>query len=144
MAKQSAARGLNIIRIALGIFFLFEAIGKIHWFTNTGQLTQMLNGYLQHAVPAARWYLMTFAIPGIPIFARLVPIGEFACGLALIFGFWTRLAAALAFLMALNFLFAGSAIFQYRFLTNPYGLPTLGSLLGLAVGGARLPWSVQK
>jgi uncharacterized membrane protein YphA (DoxX/SURF4 family) len=144
MAKESAARGLNIIRIALGIFFLFEAIGKIHWFTNTGQLAQMLNGYLQHAVPVARWYLETFAIPGIPIFARLVPIGEFACGLALIFGFWTRLAAALAFLMAFNFLFAGSAIFQYRFLTNPYGLPTLGSLLGLAVGGARLPWSVQK
>ncbi len=143
MAKESTAWGLTVIRIAMGLFFCFEAISKIHWFADTGQLRQMLHGYLPHAVPAARWYLEHVAIPGIPIFARLVPIGEFACGLALIFGFWTRWAAALAFLLGLNFLFAGSAIFQYRFLTNPYGLPALGSLLALTVGGARLPWSIR-
>jgi len=28
-------------------------------------------------------------------------------------------------------------------LTNGYGLPVIGSTLGLAVGGVRLPWSVR-
>ena len=33
--------------------------------------------------------------------------------------------------------------FKLAFLTSGYGLPVLGSTLGLAVGGIRLPWSVR-
>ena len=51
--------------------------------------------------------------------------------------------AFLAFFMALNFHVASGLIFQYGFLTNGYGLPVLGSTLGLAIGGVRLPWSVR-
>jgi hypothetical protein len=54
------------------------------------------------------------------------------------------MAALLGFLMVLNFHFASGALFQYRFLTNGYGLPVLGPLLGLAIGGARLPLSLRK
>ena len=56
-----------------------------------------------------------------------------------------RLAAALAFLMVLNFHFAADLIFRYSYLINAYGLPILGGLLALAVGGGtRLPFSVSK
>jgi hypothetical protein len=46
--------------------------------------------------------------------------------------------------MVLNFHVASGALFQYRFLTNGFGLPVLGGLLALAVGGVRLPWSVRE
>jgi uncharacterized membrane protein YphA (DoxX/SURF4 family) len=51
-------------------------------------------------------------IPGTPLFARLVPLGEFAAGAALIAGFWPRMAATVAFLMVLNFHFATSAFWS--------------------------------
>jgi uncharacterized membrane protein YphA (DoxX/SURF4 family) len=73
-----------------------------------------------------------------------VPFGELVAGAALVVGFWTRLAAAAAFLMVLNFHVASGAIFQYRFLTNGFGLPVLGGLLALALGGARLPLAVRE
>jgi len=72
-----------------------------------------------------------------------VVFGELAAGTALVMGFWTRLAAFVAFLMVLNFHFASGRLFAYAFLTNGYGLPVLGGLLALAIGGVRLPWSVR-
>jgi hypothetical protein len=77
------------------------------------------------------------------VFARLVPIGELSSDLAMLFGFCTSLFAFLAFCMVLNFHIASGAIFTYSFLTNGYGLPVLGSTLALALGGARLPWSIR-
>lgn len=144
MAAGREATALAIIRVSLGIFMLFEGLGKLSWLADTAPLTNQLNGWLQGAWPANRWYLLNVAIPWAPIFARLVMLGETACGLALVFGVYTRLAAWLGFLMVLNFHFASGAMFQYRFLTNGYGLPVLGPLLGLGLGGARLPLSLKK
>jgi len=45
--------------------------------------------------------------------------------------------------MALNFQLASGALMKTSFLTSGYGLPVLGSTLGLSVGGIRLPWSVR-
>ena len=84
------------------------------------------------------------AIPGTAVFARLVPLGELAAGVALIVGLWTPLAALLAFVMVLNIHVASGALFGYAFLTNGYGLPVLGSTLGLALGGIRLPLSLRR
>jgi len=67
-----------------------------------------------------------------------------AVGVALLLGAYTRPAAALAVLMVLNFHFASGVIFQYSYLTNGYGLPVLGGLLALAIGGYSLPLSVKK
>jgi uncharacterized membrane protein YphA (DoxX/SURF4 family) len=140
----SAARGLRVLSIFVGVFLIFEGLGKLAWFTDSGPLQAALQGWLKDAPPTSRWYLETFAIPGIPMFARLVPFGELVAGAALVVGFWTRLAAAAAFLMVLNFHVASGAIFQYRFLTNGFGLPVLGGLLALALGGARLPLTVRE
>ena len=144
MALDRQGTGLAILRICIGIFFLFEGIGKIRWFTDTSLLAGQLAGWAQ-AVPAASWshlYLERVALPHSTLFARLVPLGEMVSGLALIGGVWTPLFALVAFFMALNFQFASGALFKYSVLTSGYALPVLGSTLALALGGVRLPWSI--
>jgi uncharacterized membrane protein YphA (DoxX/SURF4 family) len=142
-ARASGALGLRVLAMFLGVFLIFEGLGKLAWLGSSGMLSEQLQGWLKNAPPSSRWYLETVAIPGIPMFARLVVLGELLGGVALLVGFWTRLAALLAFLMVLNFHFASGRIFQYAFLTNGYGLPVLGGLLALAISGGRLPWTVR-
>jgi uncharacterized membrane protein YphA (DoxX/SURF4 family) len=141
---SGAAAGLRVLAMFLGVFLIFEGLGKLAWFSDSSQLQGALQAWLKEAPPTSRWYLETFALPGVPMFARLVPLGELTAGAALLVGFWTRLAAAAAFLMVLNFHVASGAIFRYGFLTNGFGLPVLGGLLALAIGGARLPWSARE
>ena len=144
MPANRQATGLVVARIAIGVFMLFTGLGKLGWLVSAAPLSAQLHGWLETAWPANRWFLLTIAIPGAQLFARLVALGELSCGVALVLGAWTRLAALLGFLMVLTFLFSSGAIFQYRFLTNGYGLPVLGTLLALAIGGAKLPWSVKR
>jgi uncharacterized membrane protein YphA (DoxX/SURF4 family) len=146
MAIDRQATGLTVIRLCLGVFFLFEGIGKIPWLVNASILAGRFNGWLSQAAPGStsRWYLEHIAIPGTAVFARLVPLGELSAGIALLLGVWTPLAALLAFVMVLNIHVASGALFTSAFLTNGYGLPVLGPTLGLAIGGRRLPFSLKK
>ena len=82
-------------------------------------------------------------MPGAPLFARLVPLGELAAGAALVAGYQVRLAAAVALLMILNFHFAMGILFQSAYLTNGFGLPVVGGLSALAIGAQRQPFSVS-
>jgi uncharacterized membrane protein YphA (DoxX/SURF4 family) len=139
------ALGLRLLAVLLGVFFIGMCSSKIAWLTNSGILQQKFEMiFLPKAPPIVRWYLETVCIPGAPLFARLVPLGELAAGLALILGFWTRMAAIAAFLMVLNFHFATSAFWSIDFLRDGTGLPVLGGLLAIAISGARLPFSVSK
>jgi uncharacterized membrane protein YphA (DoxX/SURF4 family) len=145
MAMDRQGAGLAIIRMSIGVFFIFEGLGKWRWLTDSSILANELAGW-QHAVApgsAAAAYLARVAIPFVGVFARLVPLAELCSGVALFVGFWTPFVAGIAFFMALNFLFASGALLKYSFLSNGYGLPVLGSTLGLAVGGTRLPWSIR-
>jgi uncharacterized membrane protein YphA (DoxX/SURF4 family) len=135
--------GLAALRLCLGAFFLFEAIDKLGWFASSAVLGSRLNEWLQTAGSLNRPYLETVCLPGVELFARLVPLGEFATATAFLLGGYTRLAAFLATLMVLNFHFASGVMFQYAYLTNGYGLPVLGGLLGLAIGGRALPFSLK-
>ncbi len=144
MAIDRQGNGLSILRICIGVFFIFEGIGKIGWFTNTSLLANQLAGWAQ-AVPAGSWshiYLERVAMPYSTIFARLVPLGEIGSGVAMVVGLWTPLFAFIAFFMALNFQVASGALFKYSALTSGYALPVLGATLALAIGGVRLPWSI--
>ena len=139
--EQGAA--LAIVRIGAGTYLFFIGLHKIGWLFDSGPLAAQLSSWLSHATLVSRWYLERI-LPGTPIFARLVPIGEMTAGLALVLGFWTRLAAACAFLMVLNYQVADGAVFHYTYLSDATGLPYLAALLGLAIGGAGLPLSVRK
>ena len=107
-------------------------------------LVRRLQEWRESAQPMVRWYLDTIAIPGAPVFARLVLVGELAAGAALLCGIKVRWAASVALLMVLNFHFASDVLFNYSYLTNAYGPPVLGGLLALAIGGTRLPFTLSK
>ena len=145
MATDRQGIGLAIMRMGFGVFFLFEGIAKLPWFTDASILSGRLNNWLAATGAAApnRWYLEHVAIPGVSVFARLVPLGELAAGVALLVGFMTPLFAFIAFFMALNFQFASGAIFAMSFLTSGYGLPVLGPMLALVVGGRKIPFSIR-
>lgn len=145
MAIDRQGTGLAVLRVALGIFFIFEAFLKIKWLTDSSMLSAQFERWAAAAAPGSisAIYLARIAVPGVAVFARLVPLGEFVSGLALVLGLWTPAFAFIAFFMALNFQIASGAVFKFNFLTNPYGLPVLGSTIALAIGGVRLPWSVR-
>ena len=145
MAIDRQGTGLSILRICIGVFFIFEGVGKLSWFGDTSLLAKQLEGWVQ-SVPAGSWshlYLERVAMPYSSYFARAVPLGELISGAAMVAGFWTPFFAFVAFFMALNFEFASGALFQYKALTNPYVLPVLGATLALAIGGVRLPLSLR-
>ena len=145
MAIDRQGTGLVIVRICLGVFFIFSAFTKLRWLMDSSILRSQLTLWMHNASPGSisESYLQRFAIPGAAILARLIPVGEFVCGLALVVGFWTPIFALLAFLLVLNYQVASGAIFHVSFLASPSGLPVLGSTLGLAMGGVRLRWSAR-
>jgi uncharacterized membrane protein YphA (DoxX/SURF4 family) len=136
--------GLRVLSVVMGLFLVFMAIDKIGWLADDEFLTSRLYEWLETARPLNRWYLERIAIPGAPVFARLVMLGELSTGAALVLGFRVRLAATVALLMVLNFHFASDVLLRYSYLINGYGPPVVGSLLALAIGGTRLPFSVSR
>ncbi|MGH9254660.1 MAG: DoxX family protein [Vicinamibacterales bacterium] len=149
-AANPASRGgpcavaLRVLGIMLGLFFIFNGLDKVAWLADSGILTGRLDEWLENSVPSTRWYIETVAVPGVPLFARMVPLAELSTGAALILGFWTRLAAFLALMMVTNFNFARGLFHSGEFLTDGIGFPVLGGLLALVIAGSRLPFSVSK
>ena len=137
---------LSVVRICIGIFFLFAGLFKLQWFTDTSPLARQLANWLRAAPDGSmsHWYVQHVAIPGVAVFARLVPLGEIVSGLALLVGFWTPVFAAISFFMVLNYHFAGGLLFKYTSLNNGFVLPVLGATLALTIGGSRLPWSIRR
>jgi uncharacterized membrane protein YphA (DoxX/SURF4 family) len=125
--------GVTVLRVALGVFFFSMGLTKLSWFADPNGLNGALNGWLQQSTAWNRWYLESVAIPGAPVFARLVATGELMTGLALITGIYARAAAIAATAMVLNFHVASGALFQLRFFANSFGLPILGGLLSIAL-----------
>jgi uncharacterized membrane protein YphA (DoxX/SURF4 family) len=145
MTVDRHAAGLTVLRIAVGVLLLLLGLGKIRWFTDASILGRQFAEWTKAAAPgslAAR-YLQNVAAPHTALFARLVPLGEVTCGLALILGVWTWLFALVELFMVLNIHVADGMLFHYAFLTNGYGLPVVGALLALVIGGVRLPLSVR-
>jgi uncharacterized membrane protein YphA (DoxX/SURF4 family) len=138
------AHGLRALSVLLGVFLIFMGLDKTDWLMDGGILTRRLQDWRASAPAMSRWYLETIAIPGAPVFARLVLLGELAAGTALVCGVKVRLAAAASLVMVLNFHFASDVIFHYSYLTNAYGPPVLGGLLALTIGGTRLPFSLSR
>ena len=141
----STGVGLRVLSVIMGVFLILMGSNKVAWLTDSGFLTYELQQWLDIGpVAISRWYLEHVAMPGAPVFARLVLLGELSTGAALVCGFRVRLAAAVALAMVLNFHFASGIIFTSGYLTNGYGPPVIGSLLALAIGASRLPLTVSR
>ena len=141
--QKAQIAGLVLIRICVGLYLFALGLSRISWLVDAAPLTSTLSSWLSEAPPASRWYLER-VVPGAPIFARVLPLATMTGGLALAVGFWTRLAAVLSFLLVVNVQLASALLFRTAYLSNPAGLLLAGTLLGVAVGGARLPLSLRK
>ena len=133
---RAQAAALLLLRILLGVFMVFFGLDKASWLMDATPLATQLSSWLLDAPPASRWYLERI-IPGAPVFARAVPLGAILGGLALASGFWTRMAAFVCLVTVLSLQFGAGSMFRYAYLTDASGLPLLGALLALLIGGDR-------
>ena len=96
--EGSGAGGLRVLSLLMGAFLISMGFGKLGWFTDSSFLVAELRGWWGNAPAISRWYIDTVAMPGAPLFARLVLFGELASGAALVAGFRVHLAAGVALL----------------------------------------------
>jgi thiosulfate dehydrogenase [quinone] large subunit len=110
------------LRIGVGIFFLVFGEYKVFGtqFTLGGGFHAWINRFIVHgAYPFMVPVLRNFVLPHGTAIAFLVAYGEFAIGLALIFGVLTRTASVFGLLLMLAMLFssdfpgAGAAFWNY-------------------------------
>ncbi|RZP30009.1 DoxX family membrane protein [bacterium] len=140
---NSGGLGLRVLALAMGVFLCLMGVNKISWITDSNVLVSQLLQWRDSTFGSSLWYLETIALPGAPVFARVVPVAEMCAGFALFVGYRVRLVALLSLVMILNFHFAMGVLFSMTYLTNGYGPPVVGSLLALGLSGRRLPWSVS-
>ena len=138
-----AGVGLRALSMCMGLFLILMAGQKVGWLLDSAGLTSELEYWRGLASGYSLRYLEAVCIPYAPLFARIVPLAEFAAGAALMVGFSIRLTAGLALLMILNFHFASGIMFTFGYLTNGFGPPVIGSLLALTIGGRALPFSMR-
>jgi uncharacterized membrane protein YphA (DoxX/SURF4 family) len=143
-ATTAHAFALRVMAFMLGLFFLFNGLDKLTWLLDSGILAARLDEWRQGGSPGSRWFIDTVAAPGVPLFARLVPLAEVSAGVALMLGFWTRLAALLALMMIGSFHFSRGVFLDREFLIDGLGFPVLGALIALVIGASRLPLSVSR
>lgn len=132
----NAGRALVLLRICLGVFLIVKSINKFGWLLDTSPLTARLTAWAANpeSIGISRAYA-ELLIPAAPVFARLALIGELGGGIALIAGFRTRIVAALALVMILNYHLASGGLLAYDFLTDASGLVVVSALAALAWGG---------
>src|SRR5918994_864005 len=125
---------IAILRTCVGIFMFFYGFDKASWLIDGTPLATQLSTWLVDGPPASRWYLERI-IPGAPVFARAVPLAAMISGIALTFGLWTRIAAAVSIVAVLSLQLGAGAMFRYAYLLDASGLPLVGSLLTLMIAG---------
>ena len=135
--------GLRALSMFMGLFLILMAGQKVGWLLDSSALMTELERWRELTSGSSLRYLEAVCIPYAPVFARIVPLAEFAAGTALMVGFSVRLTAGLALLMILNFHFASGIMFTWGYLWNGYGPPVIGGLLALSIGGRALPFSLR-
>lgn len=111
--NKIAAGVLTMLRLYLGYSWLTAGWGKLtgEGFDATGFLKGAIASATgEHPAVQSWWadFLTNFALPNIDLFNFLVPIGEFAVGLGLILGCFTKTAMFFGLVMNFAFLFSGT------------------------------------
>src|SRR3954471_23459770 len=104
-----ARAALALLRVYLGTVFLVAAIPKLQ-----GDFASGLAGFLQgkamdQSYPFYRGFLQDIVLPNLHLFAGLVMWGELLAGVLLILGLMTRISAAVALLLTVNYMLAKGA-----------------------------------
>lgn len=106
-----ARSALVLLRVYLGAIFLVAALPKLR-----EDFTPALVGFvekvgLERGHAFYRPFLEQVVLPNAGLFASLVTWGELLVGVSLVLGLMTRLSAAAALFIALNYMFAKGAWF---------------------------------
>jgi uncharacterized membrane protein YphA (DoxX/SURF4 family) len=128
---------LALLRVAAGISLIGPGLHKLSWFLKPALEPQLASWVASAPHPLVASYLHLL-IPHAGWLARVVAVGELGLGALLVFGLLTPLAAALAFLMVLNFHFASGAMLSLDYLTGQDGLVYLLLFPVLLLGRAGL------
>jgi thiosulfate dehydrogenase [quinone] large subunit len=104
-----ARAALALLRVYLGAVFLVAAIPKLQ-----GDFASGMAGFLQGKAMGQSYsfygdFLQDIVLPNVHLFARLVTWGELLAGVLLILGLMTRLSAAVALLLTVNYMLAKGA-----------------------------------
>jgi thiosulfate dehydrogenase [quinone] large subunit len=115
--KQSKvmAVGWTAMRVWLGIMWIQAGVAKLWGAENPGFLHNngaAVAGFASHGAPAYSWwgsFLNSFVVPNAGWIAILVAVGEFAIGIALCLGLFTRIAALGSLVLLFTYVMSGTA-----------------------------------
>lgn len=109
------AVGWTAMRVWLGIMWIQAGTAKLWGAENPAFLHNNgagVEGFAAHGVPAYSWwgsFLHSFVVPNAGWIAILVAVAEFAVGIALVSGLFTRLAAIGSLLLLFTYVMSGTA-----------------------------------
>jgi uncharacterized membrane protein YphA (DoxX/SURF4 family) len=104
-----ARAALTLLRVYLGMVLLIAAIPKLQGDFSSGMAGFLQGKAMDQSHPFYRDFLQDIVLPNVHLFARLVTWGELLAGVLLILGLMTRLSAAVALLLTLNYMLAKGA-----------------------------------
>src|ERR1700691_4353126 len=113
--SKAAALVWNAMRIWLGVMWLQAGIAKVWGSENSAFLHNSgagVAGFAAHGVPAYTWwgsFLHSFVVPNAGWIAVLVAVAEFAIGVALVTGLFTRVAALGSLALLFTYVMSGTA-----------------------------------
>jgi len=105
---------LVILRVHLGVILLITDAGKILRGNApfSSEMLSFLQGFvMRNASAPYQHFIQQMVIPHATLFSYLVMVGELAAGLSLLLGLGTRVGAAIAMFLFLNFMLAKGRLF---------------------------------
>ena len=104
-----------VLRVYTGIYFLYYGVGKLRRDNFADSVGNFVISNLESCFGFFRPVMESVFLPNKAVFALLVAWGEFALGIALIFGLMTRYAAiAGAFMVAIFWFAKGQGILDSK------------------------------
>ena len=135
-----------LIRLAVGLLFLFIGIGKIKegWLTSNERLNKSLISYNDNAHGIQKTYLEKVAIPLSAVWSPLIALGETALGISLLIGLLTRASTMTGLLMVLVFHLTNGNLFSFTdFCESPWALLLSICLLFLFLTRCGYRWGLD-